>query len=310
MESSIGSDAASLQPLAPKSLLAERYEIDSLQGQGRLGLVYLAHDKQLQTDVAIKEIKSELISREGSTKQSVLSQLNIAQSMSHPSVIDTIDYFTEDDTFYIVMTWIDGDSLRNAIAYQQLSVGRKYFIVQQLIDALIYSEKVGISHGAISLDNIMIDKHGRAFIADFGLNPLEQRNIRDCTIEQLSYLPPEVIKTAKTETQQDWYALGVATFELFNHKNPFDLTSQNSLYQSKLDINRIRRYSRSGAATKLVSGLLNPDIDNRVDSGEKVQHLFYESIRNQDDRSHTPNLITAVVFSAAVSFLAAYYLFT
>ena len=263
----------SFSELQPTSTLNENYLIDSLQGQGRFGLVYLAKRVEDNLPVAIKEISLELI-KSKSTLSDVESALKNAQQLKHRSIIKTLDYFVYLDNFYVVMEWVDGDSLENAIRYQQLSLAKKHWFVQQLIDALGYAADHATFHGAVSLENIMIDKFGRAVIADFGLNTLEPTEINQSNIESLVYFPPEKIKQHLNCQDHDWYSLGVVIYALFNNRMPFKVSSLNKLYESKLHLKVSKKHNKAPHLAPLIKGLIDGSPKSRLRSLSAIQPLF------------------------------------
>ncbi len=302
-------NAKSFSELQPNSMLNEDYLIDSLQGQGRFGLVYLAKRVGDNLPVAIKEISLDLI-KEKSTLSDVESALKNAQQLKHRSIIKTLDYFVYLDNFYVVMEWIDGDSLENAIRYQDLSLAKKHWFVQQLIDALGYAADHGTFHGAVSLENIMIDKFGRAVIADFGLNTLEPTEINQSNIESLVYFPPEKIKQRLNCQDHDWYSLGVVIYALFNNRMPFKVSSLNKLYESKLHLKVSKKHNKTPHLTPLIKGLLDGKSKSRLRKLSAIQPIFDEcfSANYKTKRRHQLRYIgvTSVLIIGA---LTAAYLF-
>ena len=277
MDSNQPSSAHGFSALDSNTTLNGGYVIDSLQGQGRFGLVYLAKRLSDDLSVAIKEISIDFINEKSSIDE-ISVALEKAKTLKHRSIIKTIDFFILNERLYVVMEWIDGDSLENAIRYQALSSAKKHWFVQQLIDAIGYASEQGVFHGAVSLENVMIDKFGRAVIADFGLNALEPNEVTPNNISGLVYFPPEKIKQRLSCQDHDWYSLGVVIYALFNNRMPFKLSSLNGLYESKLQLRLVKKYNKAVHLTPLIKGLLNANYKQRLKSKDAVQEVFDKAL--------------------------------
>lgn len=282
----------SIKPLEPGTLLNGIYLIDSLQGQGRYGLVYLASVQQTGKNVALKEVCAQ-----SSNHQSKFQQLEAAlekvQRLEHPNITKTLDFFYDDGRFFIVMEWFDGDSLNNAITYQKLSIAKRYYIAQQLISAIQHATKQGFIHGALSLDNIMINKSGKTVIVDYGLQLLTPDIDGNADVRQLMPMPPEDIKSKALPTS-DWYAFGTVLFELMNKTAPFSNKSVNLHYQSKLSLAPIHKYNQFANLNPLLEGLLTPNAKKRLTDAPLIQQQFDRALTTKSSRTgiQTAALIT------------------
>lgn len=287
----------SIKPLKDGTLLNDLYLIDSLQGQGRYGLVYLAVDKNTGNSVAVKEVCTKHPEQKSKLKQ-LEKALKKVQQLDHPNITKTLDYFYDGDRFFIVMEWFDGDSLNNAITYQRLSIAKKYYIVQQVITAIDYASDLGHVHGALSLDNIMISKTGQAVIVDYGLQLLTPDIDNSPDVRQLTPIAPEDLKT-KTVPTSDWYAFGAVLFELMNKTSPFSNKNVNLHYQSKLSVAPIHKYNQFNNLNTLLEGLLSPNPNKRLTDSKKVQALFDQAITTN---SRSLNTQTTALIAVSLCF--------
>lgn len=210
----------SSQALAVGATLANRFEIESLQGQGRYGLVYRALDKQLETMVAIKVLDKSLSSNQ-QTIADFKNELLLVRQLSHPNIIRVHEYYQENDLHFITMDWIEGDSLENIIAGGTLDKDAKLSVIKQLLSGLSFAQNAGVTHKDIKPENIMLDHDGRLFIADFGLSVFNKDMTSTVRSGTPYYAPPEYLQNGTLNDTTDLYAAGVIIFQLLCDDLPF-----------------------------------------------------------------------------------------
>lgn len=183
------SDNAVKYPLAlPMGcVLAGRYLIGRVLGQGGFGITYLAFDQRLQTKVAVKEfLPAEIARRSGLnvcvTMQSKAEAFDyglerfqdeartLARFIGSPNIASTIDFFDENGTSYFVMEYIEGISFKNYIANHggRVSVEEAYRVLCSVLQALTVVHSAGLVHRDVTPDNIYISKNGTVKLLDFG----------------------------------------------------------------------------------------------------------------------------------------------
>jgi serine/threonine protein kinase len=151
-----------------------RYRIEKLLGQGGFGLVYLAHDEQLQRLVAIKVPHQQLVARPEEA-QAYLAEARTVANLDHPNIVPVYDAgSTEDCPCYVVSKYIDGSDLKVKVHTSRLSLEECAELVATVADALHHAHKQGIVHRDIKPGNILLDQSGKPFVADFGLALREQ----------------------------------------------------------------------------------------------------------------------------------------
>jgi serine/threonine protein kinase len=185
-----GSEPESPQHLKPGTILQGKYLVGRALGQGGFGITYLGWDVNLKLRLAIKEyLPQDLASRTpGHTQVSVYTSQNyrdqfeyglekflqeaqtLAQFEGHPNIVSVRDFFRENDTAYIVMSYVEGITLKEHLALSGniILVDKALSIIMPVLDALVAVHEVGILHRDISPDNIFINHKGQVILIDFG----------------------------------------------------------------------------------------------------------------------------------------------
>ncbi|MDZ4131544.1 MAG: serine/threonine-protein kinase, partial [Dethiobacteria bacterium] len=185
-----GSEPESPQHLKPGTLLQGKYLVGRALGQGGFGITYLGWDVNLKLRLAIKEyLPQDLASRTpGHTQVSVYTSQNyrdqfeyglqkflqeaqtLAQFEGHPNIVSVRDFFRENDTAYLVMSYVEGITLKEHLALSGdiLPVDKALAIIMPVLDALVAVHEVDILHRDISPDNIFINRKGQVILIDFG----------------------------------------------------------------------------------------------------------------------------------------------
>jgi len=217
--------------LAAGQTLQHRYRIVSLLGQGGMGAVYQAWDTRLNVPVALKEMTSQpgldprtlaQLRRQFQQEAAVLARLD------HPHLVRVTDFFEERGNAYLVMNFVEGESLASRITRQGPLPERDALAwTDQLLDALAYCHSQGVIHRDVKPQNVIIRPDGRAVLVDFGLvklwNPRDPRTrtaIRAMGTPE--YAPPEQYDTAAghTDPRSDIYSLGAMLYHALAGQAP------------------------------------------------------------------------------------------
>ncbi len=204
-----------------------KYKILGIIGKGGMGIVYKALDPDIEREVAIKTIRFDTLT-EGMEKEEMLTRVireaKAAGRLNHPNIITVYDVVRDKDLTYIVMQYVDGQSL------QALIDSGKIFSPQEIIgllnpisESLDYAHQNGIVHRDIKPGNILLDKAGQPYLADFGVARIETSTLTQAgtTVGTLSYMSPEQVKGEVVDNRSDIFALGVILYELLSGKKPF-----------------------------------------------------------------------------------------
>ncbi|MEL6109892.1 MAG: serine/threonine-protein kinase [Planctomycetota bacterium] len=215
-----------------------------LIGAGGMGAVYKARQEGLDRVVAIKILPEEFahdvkfalrFTREART----LAKLN------HPNIVSVYEFGNVDETYYFLMEYVEGSSLREVTSHQQLDPAQSLEIVPHLCDALQYAHDKGVVHRDIKPENILLRVDGTVKIADFGLSRIldESQPFALTATHQVMgtprYMAPEQLEGAKgVDHRADIYSLGVVIYEMLTGELPigrFAAPSKRARIDVRLD---------------------------------------------------------------------------
>jgi serine/threonine protein kinase len=220
-------------------------EIQHLIGYGGMGAVYQARQPHLDRTVALK-ILSPRLSRNPAFAQRFMREARTLAKLAHPNIVMVFEFGQAGPLHYLLLEFVDGVNLRDAMLEGQMTTQEALAIVPQLCDALQYAHDEGIVHRDIKPENILLDKRGRVKIADFGLAKLVQPQAEDRRLTgtkqvlgTLSYMAPEQIEGRSTiDHRADIYSLGVVFYELLTGELPlgrFAVPSEKKPLDARLD---------------------------------------------------------------------------
>lgn len=206
-------------------ILADRYELKELIGQGGMADVYLAYDDILKREVAVKILRSSL------TGDPIYitrfhREARAAAALCHRNIVEIYDVGEEDDLYYTVMEYVRGQTLKELINKRgALHYVEAVDIMKQVVSATALAHSMGIVHRDLKPQNILVTDSGIVKIADFGIasiQSLSQVTQTDTIMGSLHYLAPEIARGEKATPQSDIYALGVVFYELLRGDVPFN----------------------------------------------------------------------------------------
>ena len=212
--------------------IANRFEIISKTGVGGMATVYVAKDKVLNRDVAVKVLKDEFTTDEEFVKRFNSEALSAA-SLTHPNIVSIYDVGNEDGIYYIVMELVRGKTLKQIITEEgALPWKWSVNIAMQIASALETAHKNNIVHRDIKPHNIIITEDGVAKVTDFGIAKAVSNSTITAfgtTIGSVHYFSPEQAKGGYTDAKSDIYSLGVVMYEMLTGKVPFDADTSVSV---------------------------------------------------------------------------------
>ena len=207
------------------SVIASRYEILSPLGKGGMGMVYKAHDRDLEETVAIKVLRPD-VARSTEMARRFRSEIRLARKVRHRNVCGIHEYGQDGDLRFIAMEFIEGADLRQVLrATGSMAPLEALGVAIQLAEGLQAIHEVGIVHRDLKTPNIMRDAKGVIRLMDFGIAK-EIDSDRSATATGMilgtpEYMSPEQARGQKIDTRSDIYALGIVIFELFTGNVPF-----------------------------------------------------------------------------------------
>lgn len=201
-------------------LVDGRYEVVSRIARGGMATVYLAVDRRLEREVALKVMHAHLA--EGASGADFVSRFRrearAAARLTHPGLVAVYDQGLDGDTSYLTMEYVAGSNLRRAMLTERtLPLGRTLDVLEDVLDALATAHRAGLVHRDIKPENVLVDTEGRLKVTDFGL----ARAVNEVTatttgtiLGTVAYLSPELIATGACDARTDVYAVGILAYEM------------------------------------------------------------------------------------------------
>ena len=210
--------------LMPGMLLARRYEILEVLGEGGMGAVYKANDRELDRLVALKVIRPELSSNPD-ILQRFKQEILLSSKVTHRNVVRIYDLGEVEGLKFITMEYVDGKDLRQKLRQEgKLGVNEALDIIVQVFSGLAAAHREGIIHRDLKPGNIMQDATGRVVVMDFGL----ARSIVSDGMTQtgmlvgtMDYMSPEQALAKNLDARSDIFTVGLIFYELLTGKMPY-----------------------------------------------------------------------------------------
>jgi eukaryotic-like serine/threonine-protein kinase len=258
-------------------LLGGRYEILQLLGEGGMGAVYKAADRELDRCVALKVIRPELASNP-SILARFKQELLLAHQVTHRNVIRIYDLGEAQGVKFITMEFIEGQDLRSLIREKtKFAPEETVEVIQQVCQALDAAHSVGVIHRDLKPQNIMQDRTGRILVMDFGLaRTLEGDGMTQtgAIVGTMEYMSPEQALGKELDQRSDIFALGLILYEMLTGKGPFvaesalasliKRTQERATPVSDIDA------QIPGALSGIVSKCLERDLNERYQSASAI----------------------------------------
>jgi eukaryotic-like serine/threonine-protein kinase len=213
------------QPLLePGYILAQRYEILSLLGEGGMGAVYKARDIELNRTIALKTIRREYAGNAAIIDR-FKQELILSTQVTHRNVVRIYDLGEAEGIKFITMEFVEGEDLRTLIFNRKkLPPDEAVEIIQQVCKALEAAHAVGVIHRDLKPQNVMRDQSGRILVMDFGLaRTLEGDGMTQtgALVGTMEYMSPEQALGKPLDQRSDIFSLGLIFYELLTGETPF-----------------------------------------------------------------------------------------
>lgn len=215
------------------------YIIQAQVGQGGMATVYKAHHAQLERSVAIKVIHPNFLDDESFIARFVRESQIVAR-LNHPNIVPVYDYDRHDQRPYLVMKYIEGETLKERLSRGVIPIEDILDIMDGVAKALDYAHQEGILHRDIKPSNVVIDRSGHPYLTDFGLARTVQAGQSTLSADMLlgtpHYISPEQAKGMKDiDGRTDVYSFGVMLYELFVGRVPFTSDSHYAIISDHIN---------------------------------------------------------------------------
>ncbi len=283
-------------------IINDRYRLDSLLGDGGMGTVFRAFDRNLDRQVAIKLMHGHF-ARQPEFRLRLIQEAQTAAKLDHPSIVRIYDFGDSEMGLFIAMEYVDGGSLRDHLARLQgmekfLPFSQSLQIGIQIAEALDYAHQRGVIHRDVKPGNIILKRLShpedsgeqpfRALLTDFGLVKLQEGSPMTqsgATVGTPAYMSPEQCEGNELDGRSDLYALGIVLYELVTNRLPF-------AFQSLADaISTHRRGTRPA-----------PPSEYRADAPPLIDSLLAKSLaKSPEDRFKDGYEMASALRSALLS---------
>lgn len=209
------------------TLVDGRYEVISRIARGGMATVYLAVDRRLDREVALKVMHPHLV--DGAEGNDFIARFRreaqTAARLTHPGLVSVYDQGVDGETSYLTMEYVPGTNLRQRLALDgPFTLGRTFQILEDVLEALSVAHLTGLVHRDIKPENVLLATDGRTKVADFGL----ARAVTEVTATTtgtifgtVAYLGPELVSQGLCDARTDVYAVGILCYEMLTGRQPF-----------------------------------------------------------------------------------------
>src|SRR6266704_3931924 len=209
---------------ATPQILLGRYEVGRLLGAGGMAEVYEGHDRLLARRVAIKILLSQY-AHDPAFLARFRREAQSAASLSHPNIVSVFDTGSEGDTWFIVMEYVDGRTLKDIIrAEGALYWARAAEVAADVAGALAVAHARGIVHRDVKPGNVMLTTEGKVKVMDFGIaraTAVPSITQTSAVVGTAQYIAPEQAQGLEVDGRTDVYALGCCLYEMVTGQVPF-----------------------------------------------------------------------------------------
>ena len=203
-----------------------RFEIEKHLGRGGMGDVYLVRDTVMQRRAALKTIRpnEDLTPHETiEMRQRFYREAQTAGRLTHPNIVTVYDVGEELGMSYIVMEFVEGDTLAKRMKAQRLGLEQIKHVIYHAAMGLDYAHTSGVFHRDVKPDNIMVTNAGLVKVMDFGIARVVESSLTKTgsVIGTPAYMSPEQVNGQKIDARSDIFSLGVILYELLTGRKPF-----------------------------------------------------------------------------------------
>ncbi|KUL24090.1 protein kinase [Streptomyces regalis] len=257
------------QPTAPDPgtgrLIAGRYRLLAKLGHGGMGTVWRAKDETVDREVAVKEprVPDHLPERERANAfERMRREARAAARLDHPAVVNVHDVAVVDGQPWIVMELVQGRSLGAALQEGTLGPRDAARIGLEVLGALEAAHAAGILHRDVKPDNVLLGRHDRVVLTDFGIAQIEgETNLTDTGgfVGSPEYIAPERVLGQRPGPASDLWSLGVVLYAASEGVSPFRRSNTPATLQSVLNATPAPPASAQGPLAEVINGLLQKD---------------------------------------------------
>ena len=290
------------------SLIDGKYRILSKVGQGGMSVVYLAINEKANKNWAVKEVRKDGIKDFEIVKQGLVAETDILKKLKHPNLPSIVDVIDSDDSFIIIMDYIEGNSLNKALD-EYGAQPQEYVIdwAKQLTDVLgyLHTRTPAIIYRDMKPANVMLKPDGNVTLIDFGTaREFKEKNLADTVcLGTIGYAAPEQFGgMGQTDARTDIYCLGATLYHLVTGMNPCE---------PPYEIKPIRQInpSLSEGLERIILKCTQRDPNDRYQSAAELMYALehyeeYDHIYRQKQQRKLATFITTTALSLVMAGVA------
>ncbi|WP_244189370.1 serine/threonine-protein kinase, partial [Streptomyces incarnatus] len=265
-------------------LVAGRYRLLGRLGHGGMGTVWRAKDEAVDREVAVKEprVPDHLPERERANAfERMHREARAAARLDHPAVVNVHDVAVVEGRPWIVMELVRGRSLGDVLREGTLDAREAARIGLEVLGALQAAHAAGVLHRDVKPDNVLLGRHDRVVLTDFGIAQIEgDTRLTDTGgfVGSPEYIAPERVLGQRPGPASDLWSLGVLLYTATEGVSPFRRSNTPATLQSVLNSTPAAPASASGPLAEAINGLLHKDPAHRP-GADRVRELLREAAR-------------------------------
>lgn len=260
-----------------------RYQIVKELGKGSMGVVYQAHDPQIDRLVALKVLREDRVGGEDFVFR-FLKEAKAIGRLSHPNIVTVYDVGRDHDTIYLAMEYLEGKPFNDVIRNGQMSLEQNVDIGLQVARTLHYAHSKGIVHRDIKPSNIILSADGQVKLTDFGIARIEDF---DATMQTQAgdilgtpnYMSPEQVIGKSVDRRTDLYSLGVFLYELTVGRRPFLGNNIAAIFRAITHDTPIAPSQIDPSIPKALSNLIMKALSKNPDERFQTGAAMYDALK-------------------------------
>lgn len=255
-----------------------------------MGVVYQAHDPQIERAVALKVLREDRVTSEAFV-QRFLKEARAIGRLSHPNIVTVYDVGEDHGTIFIAMELLEGTPLNRVAQEREFSVEEIIHLGTQIAETLGYAHQKGIIHRDVKPSNILVQDNGQMKITDFGIAHIEDPSglVQTQAGEILgtpAYMSPEQVLARPIDGRSDLFSLGIILYELSTKKRPFIGDNMAGVFQAITQTHPPEPHQVNPSIPQRLSQTimrcLNKAPEERFESGHALARALSETIEKKE----------------------------
>ncbi len=283
-------ESGTTQILRSRPVLADRFEMVSVLGEGAAGAVYLVRDKKHDDkEVALKILMNNSAFDEN-TLERFLGELKVCQTIHHKNIVEAYDLIHLGDSIAFTMEYVPGADLGKLFRSKRFKYAEIDSIFTQVLEGLSALHAQDVVHRDMKLENILIGEDGSVKISDLGLmkwGSFESLTRTGILLGTAQYMPPEYVRDSTFDHRGDLYAVGLMLFEVLTGKRRLSDKTGNEaleyLIRTRFELPRISLTGLPRKYLALIDTATAPNPLDRYQSAEEMREVFQATPTPEED---------------------------